>query len=227
MYCTASGDCFSKLAYRSKARHHRAEHPNEKREVADFPYLFKAMDDEHQTGQLPQRYKGGISTQGTQIRPWLFGNWWRTSEAPFQLVGFGVRLGSGPHLKDALGNQKKKLHLRGTPFRLRISSGQQDSGVRNFIPGRELDVDTSLANRLPMIKAWLNACDKRHQCVSQNDIVLPTRVLNVKSLSPLEELVPSEISKTISIKLVETHGEKGRYCALSHCWGKYYMYTIT
>ena len=37
---------------------------------------------------------------------------------------------------------------------------------------------------------------------------LPTRVLYIKSITP-----------ELNIKLLETKGMKGKYCALSHCWG--------
>jgi hypothetical protein len=43
---------------------------------------------------------------GSNIRPWLFGNWYRS---PYQdrsplLVGLGVRLGTGPWMEEAEGN---------------------------------------------------------------------------------------------------------------------------
>lgn len=41
-----------------------------------------------------------------------------------------------------------------------------------------------------------------------DDVDLPTRVLHIKSITP-----------ELDIELLETKGMKGRYCALSHCWG--------
>lgn len=58
------------------------------------------------------------------IRPWLFGNWWRTSkDSPRQLVGLGVRLGVGPNLEDAVGNEPATFQLRGSSFRIRTELG--------------------------------------------------------------------------------------------------------
>ena len=55
------------------------------------------------------------------IRPWLFGNWYRS---PFEdrsprLVGLGVRLGTGPSIEDAEGNNEKKVRINGTYLRIR------------------------------------------------------------------------------------------------------------
>ena len=41
-----------------------------------------------------------------------------------------------------------------------------------------------------------------------DDVDLPTRVLHIKRITP-----------ELDIELLETKGMKGRYCALSHCWG--------
>lgn len=47
------------------------------------------------------------------------------------------------------------------------------------------------------------------QTLAPGDVVdLPTRVLYIDSISP-----------QLDVKLVESKGMKGKYCALSHCWG--------
>jgi len=63
--------------------------------------------------------------KGTNIRPWLFGNWYRS---PFKdrsplLVGFGVRLGTGPSIEDAEGNSKEEVNISGTYLRIRTDDG--------------------------------------------------------------------------------------------------------
>ncbi|MBE3109015.1 MAG: hypothetical protein IMZ46_00660 [Acidobacteria bacterium] len=69
------------------------------------------------------------------VRPWLFGNWWKTrgGSGPLQLVGLGVRLGRGPHLLEAEGNhsisqyasgeRKPNAFFWGTYLRIRAEDG--------------------------------------------------------------------------------------------------------
>lgn len=57
-------------------------------------------------------------------------------------------------------------------------------------------------------QAWLNECDSSHQsCVSTSNVPLPTRVLFL-----------SRNTNLLTIKLIESQGMTGSYCALSHCW---------
>ncbi|KAI0113981.1 heterokaryon incompatibility protein-domain-containing protein [Nemania sp. FL0031] len=68
---------------------------------------------------------------------------------------------------------------------------------------------------IPLIKKWLIECQQFHNDCSQHmweksankeePVTLPSRVLSVKNLD--------------DIKLLESDGLKGRYCALSYCWG--------
>lgn len=67
----------------------------------------------------------------------------------------------------------------------------------------------SLENVCDITHYWLNNCNSNHVgCSTTEETQLPTRVLRV-----------SGSSKASSVKLMETNGMKGRYCALSHCWG--------
>jgi hypothetical protein len=73
-------------------------------------------------------------------------------------------------------------------------------------------------NLSELVLGWLDECISDHKlCTSSkasSEIIndqyaeLPTRVLEV-----------SGSLETPSVKLIETHGLEGRYCALSHCWG--------
>jgi hypothetical protein len=67
--------------------------------------------------ELFQSQQQGI---GATMRPWIYGNWWAFPhpKSPFQLIGFGVRLGRGPHIHDALGNESGRIYFRGSSFRL-------------------------------------------------------------------------------------------------------------
>jgi hypothetical protein len=63
----------------------------------------------------------------SRIRPWLFGNWWKSARRglPLQLIGLGVRFGTSPQIEDAAqsdGSNKKDddISFRGTFLRLRI-----------------------------------------------------------------------------------------------------------
>ncbi|KAI1114807.1 heterokaryon incompatibility protein-domain-containing protein [Nemania sp. NC0429] len=70
----------------------------------------------------------------------------------------------------------------------------------------------------PLITRWLDMCSTHHRhCLqkmdglllaSDEDVYLPTRVLCIGSITP-----------EINVRLVETKNRRGRYCALSHCWG--------
>jgi hypothetical protein len=60
-----------------------------------------------------------------------------------------------------------------------------------------------------LTRYWLDQCDLKHvSCPSTEEIQLPTRLLQISGTneSPL-------------VRLTETRGMKGRYCALSHMWG--------
>lgn len=91
-----------------------------------FGYHGHDDDGVHSGGSL--NYAGPVYTnpqhvfpRDNSIRPWLFGSWWTlgTPQSPLQLIGFGVRLGTGPKIEDAVGNSGDRLCLRGTSFRFR------------------------------------------------------------------------------------------------------------
>ena len=59
-----------------------------------------------------------------------------------------------------------------------------------------------------MISGWVQTCWKNHDCGPATDTRLPTRILEIgKKGEP-------------SFRLSISNGRKGRYVALSHCWGK-------
>jgi hypothetical protein len=54
--------------------------------------------------------------RGSNVRPWLYGNWYRSpyrDRTPL-LVGLGVRLGTGPRLVEAEGNSETDVYIKGT-----------------------------------------------------------------------------------------------------------------
>lgn len=61
-----------------------------------------------------------------------------------------------------------------------------------------------------LARSWLNECKGHAECPDADETALPTRIL---ALSRTDHNSP------IEIRLVESNGRKGRYIALSHCWG--------
>lgn len=60
------------------------------------------------------------------LRPWLFGNWWRSNEVenPLQLIGVGVRLSRAANIEAAEGNTSDLVKLRGSLIRVRSDDGE-------------------------------------------------------------------------------------------------------
>jgi hypothetical protein len=59
-----------------------------------------------------------------------------------------------------------------------------------------------------LAQQWRNECADHESCHAEVDVTLPSRILVLCG----EDRQPS-------VKLVECNGQKGRYVALSHCWG--------
>lgn len=174
----------------------------------------------------------------SQIRPWLFGSWWKSlqSQLPLQLIGLGVRYGTTARIEDAaqLESDKRRdndINFRGTFLRVRVdpSKNHYHSIVAKFpltfapespaaewmIPGYVRQADSGSSIAIERLKNWLEFCDKHDDCVPRNVLKpLPTRVL---------EVVPNRYL----VSLRETKGQRGKYIALSHCWGQTHRLTLT
>ena len=85
---------------------------------------FRPPTHQDPRARFPKGTIGGIlgMGKGKTLRPWLYGNWWRSPapETPMQLIGLGVRLGTSPSIQDAVGSTKKEVRLRGTQLRFRV-----------------------------------------------------------------------------------------------------------
>ncbi|KAK3934310.1 heterokaryon incompatibility protein-domain-containing protein [Diplogelasinospora grovesii] len=77
--------------------------------------------------------------------------------------------------------------------------------------------DSSSEEALSVLRGWLEECATNHKCGAANGLSgeddtaepeLPTRILEI-----------SAEAESSSMRLVETGGKRGRYAALSHCWG--------
>ncbi|EXJ67965.1 uncharacterized protein A1O5_08579 [Cladophialophora psammophila CBS 110553] len=81
-----------------------------------------------------------------KIRPWIFGSWYKSpfKDIPLQLIGLGVRLGTGPSAEAAEGNTDEEVRLRGTFLRVRT-----DDGIMLLLSNGQY-----YANLLSEILAW-------------------------------------------------------------------------
>jgi Heterokaryon incompatibility protein (HET) len=73
-----------------------------------------------------------------------------------------------------------------------------------FVTARPMEVDVDTAFAMGQIKTWLKTCKNHTRCPNQDQIKLPTRLVDVSTAIP---------------KLHITNGEQGHYVALSYCWG--------
>ncbi len=81
--------------------------------------------------------------------------------------------------------------------------------VDGLFPGRRISRNSGDSDCLDVAAGWLERCSRQHvYCVEQKDVDLPTRLLHV----PVDE--------SQHLRIVNTKGQRGRYVALSHCWGK-------
>jgi hypothetical protein len=83
--------------------------------------------------------------------------------------------------------------------------------ILNRPPVSEIASESSLA----AARVWLETCHREHTKCSKDKGVLPTRVLDVGTMSGNEKL-----------RLRASAGEKGRYVALSYCWGSKKFVTL-
>jgi hypothetical protein len=164
--------------------------------------------------ELPHGKRGFPFKNDTSVRPWLSGNWWTLepkATTRSQLIGMGVRLGTGPEVEAAEGNTEDQVYYRGSHLRLRTDDGD---AIGNIIPGRLRTVHKGSSIALARVKSWIRTCDAKHGCVVQ-DAVMPTRVLDLGRQG------------SQGIVLFEMHGQRGRYITLSHCWGASHSFTTT
>ncbi|CAK7228610.1 hypothetical protein SBRCBS47491_006963 [Sporothrix bragantina] len=145
---------------------------------------------------------------GGSPRPWLYGNWWTlqgVKNCPPQLVGIGVRLSQQPQTaKAGRADSVTGVVYRGSDVRV-LSLPFGPLGLT--VPGKTIDSHSDKQIVFKKLAAFLNTCDKNHQCAAAVS-VLPTRVLDLAGSR-----------ETGMIRLVDGNGDRGKYVALSHCWG--------
>ncbi|KAH7311231.1 heterokaryon incompatibility protein-domain-containing protein [Stachybotrys elegans] len=83
-------------------------------------------------------------------------------------------------------------------------SVEPGSPLATTISARPFQPDSGSLQCLDVAAAWLTNCHEKHQLCSNQDSILPARILDLNT----------------TIKLIEpAAGTKGRYACLSHCWG--------
>jgi hypothetical protein len=85
------------------------------------------------------------------------------------------------------------------------------------IPDTKPLMNPNSPEALEQIKAWLTSCIESHHCTAGDGDELPSRLLDLSVSSNLIRLFsPSSEGK-----------QKGKYIALSYCWGKNKPFTTT
>jgi hypothetical protein len=83
------------------------------------------------------------------------------------------------------------------------------------IPVRRRTIDDGSDKALSKAKQWLQKCDTEHDCVcTSDDSEMPTRVLAIEEAG-------------LTVRVVDEKSHRGRYSALSHCWGSSHRITLT
>ena len=78
-----------------------------------------------------------------------------------------------------------------------------DNIAAERVTARKVTRDMSPLSTQRQILTWLDDCTRHQCCPEQTDRVLPTRLIDVRTL-----------------QLVATNGGSGKYVALSYCWGR-------
>ena len=94
---------------------------------------------------------------------------------------------------------------------VRLTNTDSPAASAGVAVGKPLQADPSSVSSFDQYRTWLKACVDTHSECPGNELVdLPHRVLEVMS-----------DAGEPCLRLIETHQRKGRYTALSHCWGTF------
>lgn len=96
----------------------------------------------------------------------------------------------------------------------------QTTGSRaaEFVISRPPIIEDPSERGFQLIQKWLSVCSETHsnckKCpysfdfIDEDEVYLPTRILKIDAKK-----------EQPAVRLIDSHGMKGRYCALSYCWG--------
>lgn len=118
---------------------------------------------------------------------------------------------------DIWADEGSTLQIR-AKCRLIIFANQiTGSRAAEFMISRPPIIKDHSERTFQLIQKWLYVCSDTHGCdecpysgefIDKDETHLPTRILKID----LKKKQPA-------MRLINTHGMKGRYCALSYCWG--------
>ncbi|AEO66911.1 uncharacterized protein THITE_2128899 [Thermothielavioides terrestris NRRL 8126] len=182
--------------------------------ISSFPE--QGRDDEEES-QSSEANPTGFADDRS-VRPWLFGNWWKNSRqqtevtrvaAPSTTASSGLAQTSGSRVR-----KDERLLLIGLGVRLAPTPQIRDAeGNETTVHHRGTFLRLRTDDGIRRIRRWARAAD------SLPVGFLPSRVLDVETHTDGE---------FDGVKLVETGGrQRGRYIALSHCWGSSQSLTTT
>jgi hypothetical protein len=85
-----------------------------------------------------------------------------------------------------------------------------------FVTARKIQTEVYPDSSRHQIQDWLVGCADHSECPGQAETILPTRVIEV-----------APVDSPDKPRLLVTAGKKGRYAALSYCWGNSSYGTLT
>ncbi|KAK0629359.1 heterokaryon incompatibility protein-domain-containing protein, partial [Bombardia bombarda] len=171
---------------------------------------------EHVEEKIPRLEGLDLNEPPEDMPVWVYGNFWAENEGKaggdtsnLRLMGIGARFAKSASHFDVFGGSRDQIKLCGSSIGLCTGD---DSTFARFIPGRLPSQDTSADIALNRLTKWLADCSSTHPLCSPPPLnpPLPTRVLDVFATSRGVALVQTKSPPTPT---------RGRYLALSHCWG--------
>ena len=89
--------------------------------------------------------------------------------------------------------------------------GADDYPARALFPGQLVHLDVGSDRSFAMAREWIKECNLNHEkCPKLDQRPLPTRVLEILSHSTAQDMC---------VRLHTSRGQRGKYAALSYCWG--------
>ncbi|KAH8805109.1 heterokaryon incompatibility protein-domain-containing protein [Xylogone sp. PMI_703] len=101
------------------------------------------------------------------------------------------------------------LRERGLGWNLDLYAFTNDKdNAARFVTARQLQPEVNTDAAQKQIKSWLAECSHHDSCPAQPESILPTRVIEIDP--------PNSSGKP---RLLVSEGKRGKYVALSYCWG--------
>ncbi|GAP92189.1 putative heterokaryon incompatibility protein [Rosellinia necatrix] len=176
---------------------------------ADFKHIQKADDE---PPSLETLEIGGPGDDLSDLPVWLYGNWWADSEPKGQgddshlwFMGVGARFARSQSHFDVFNLDPGSISLRGSAIGVCTT---EESPISKGIPGRLREMNSNSDTAFSRLESWIKECSSNHPCCGTPPLnpKLPSRVVDIFAYDR-------------GVTLFESKGQRGRYIALSHCWG--------